>query len=78
MKQTISKLAASIIDASDAIGIESERMPDDGGIVGAECVIHLRDAQRCLRAAQDALRLAIAQRQDLPKNEQGTIFDDAA
>lgn len=54
MKRTIQHLAASITDAAGSVGIESERMSDDGGIVAAEAVIHLRDAQRCLQAAAAA------------------------
>ena len=62
MKLTISKLCASIIATAGEIGSESERIPDDAGIADAEAIIALRDAQRCLRVAQDALRLAIAHR----------------
>lgn len=76
MKPSIQKLATSIITTTREIGKEAERLPADAGIVGAECVIHLRDAQRCLRAAHDAMRLAIGQQQDLPKNDQVSIFDE--
>ena len=64
MKTTIQRLTEHLIDQARTIADESERIGDAGGIAVAEAVIHLRDAQRCLRVAQDALRLAIAQQGD--------------
>lgn len=60
MKRTITRLAESIIDLAGEISTEAESAPEDPGISGAECVLHLRDAQRALNAARDSLRLAIA------------------
>ena len=59
MKQFINILASSIIDLASEIGTEAEALADDPGIVGAECVFHLRDAQYALNRARDALRLSI-------------------
>jgi hypothetical protein len=59
MKQTITRLAASIIDLAGEIGTEAEAVPDDSGIFGAEAVLHIRDAQQAMNQARDALRLAI-------------------
>lgn len=50
------------------IASEAERLPDDAGIAGAECILGLRDAQRCMRSAQDAMRLAVAQHGDDKRN----------
>ena len=58
MKRTIAKLAESISDAAAGLGVDAEALADDAGIPGAECIIHLRDCQRCLNAAADALKLA--------------------
>lgn len=64
MKRTITRLASSIIDLTGEIGTEAEALSDDPGIAGAECVIYLRDAQRAMNQARDALRLAVANRAD--------------
>lgn len=64
MKNTITKLSASIIATAGELAADAERLPSDAGISGAECIIHIRDAQRCMRAAQDAMRLAVAQQGD--------------
>lgn len=71
MKRTLTRLAEHIADAAAEIGVQAQAMPDDCGIAGAECVIHLRDAQRSIQAAADALKLAIAQRADRPAELQG-------
>jgi hypothetical protein len=60
MKQTITRLAGHIIDLAGDVGTEAESLADDPGIPGAETVLHLRDAQRAMNQARDALRLAVA------------------
>jgi hypothetical protein len=56
---TISILASSIIDQAAQIGCDAEMLADDPGI--ASCVQPLRDAQRALNQANDALQLALVQ-----------------
>jgi hypothetical protein len=68
MKKIITQLAEHVIDLAGEIGTDAEALPDDAGIIGAEAVIHLRDAQQCLHQARDALRLTLTQRNN-PKNE---------
>jgi hypothetical protein len=60
MKRTIKRLAEHIIDQAGELGIQADALPDDAGIFSAEAVLHLRDTQRALNQARDALRLAIA------------------
>lgn len=62
MKRTIARLASAIIDLTGELGTEAEGLADDPGIAGAEAVLYLRDAQRNLNQAREALRLAIANR----------------
>ena len=61
MKQTITRLTSSIIDLSGELGTEAETSNNDS-IFAAETVILLRDCQRKMNQARDALRLAIANR----------------
>ncbi len=66
MKRTIASVAEHIIDLAGEIGTEAEALADDPGISGAEAVLHLRDAQRALNQARDAVRLAIANGKPAP------------
>jgi hypothetical protein len=75
MKAAITGLCESIIDDAGAIGVQAEALTD-ASIPGCEAVLHLRDAQRAINSAKDALRLAIAQRK--PGTVQGTLDDDDA
>lgn len=61
MKATIQRLAEHLIDQARVITDDAEHLPADCGISGAECVVALADAQRSLRRATDAIRLAVAQ-----------------
>ncbi len=61
---TTTRLATGIIDLASAIRDMAAGLPTDAGVAGAEAVLHLRDAQRCLNAAHDAVRLIAAQQQD--------------
>lgn len=58
MKQTITRLAASI-DLAGEVGTVAEAAAGDS-IFAAETVILLRDCQRMMNQALDALRLAVA------------------
>ncbi len=73
MKATIQRLTASLIEQARVIANDAERLPADCGISGAECVIALADAQRGLRRAQDALRLAITQQ---TTGDDGPLFSE--
>jgi hypothetical protein len=66
MKTTIKHLAEQIIDLAGELGIDADALDDEGGISGAETVVHLRDAQRSLNMAKDALALAIARQNGVP------------
>lgn len=59
MKQTITRLASSIIDLAGEVGTVAEAAAADS-IFAAETVILLRDCQRLMNQARDALRLAVA------------------
>ena len=64
MKRTIKHLAEQIIDEAGELGIDADALDDDGGISGAEAVVHLRDAQRSLNMAK-ATGLPSAVRRDV-------------
>ena len=61
MKQTITRLASTIIDLAGEVGTVAEAAGSDS-IFAAETVILLRDCQRMMNQARDALRLAVANR----------------
>ena len=61
MKQTITRLASSIIDLAGEVGTTAEAAGSDS-IFAAETVILLRDCQRMMNQAREALRLAVANR----------------
>jgi hypothetical protein len=64
MKSTTTRLAGAVIDLAGAIRSAAAALPDDSGVAGAEAVLHLRDAQRSLNLAHDAVRLIAAQQGD--------------
>jgi hypothetical protein len=57
----IKRYAEQIIDLASELGIQADALADvDPDIASAEAASHLRDAQRFLNAAKDALTMAIA------------------
>ena len=59
MKQTITRLASSIIDLASEVGTVAEATAGDS-VFAAETAILLRDRQRMMNQARDAMRLAVA------------------
>ena len=70
MNRLIECLIESIIDTARAFSkrVAKEEEQIYPSIPSAECVVHLRDAVKCLNAAKDALRTALAQ-QSIPPPE---------
>ncbi len=59
MKAEIITRVSGIIDQASVIGIEAEALPT-GVMIGAEVLVHLRDAARSLAEAKAALASALA------------------
>jgi hypothetical protein len=73
MTKTIAHLAAVIIDQAGAIGLQAEALDGDS-IVAAEAIIHMRDAQRAMNAAADAIKRAAAMRSDKMADRPSELF----
>jgi hypothetical protein len=63
MTKTVAHLAAVIIDQAGAIGLQAEALDGDS-IIAAEAIICMRNAQREMNQAADAMARAVAMRSD--------------